>query len=149
MAGLAYELSQQYELAVVAYLTVQNIYSSSPFAEQAAFGRATCWFKMSKESPNDEEALEHAWAAVSLFMATYPQSSFVENARGYKDELLQRRVNASYTKALYYDRIAHKPESALMSYQTFVKLFPTSEWTRVAQTRIDELSKTVETTHEN
>ncbi|MFH0907888.1 MAG: outer membrane protein assembly factor BamD [bacterium] len=149
LAGRANELSDQYELAVVAYLTLQNVYPTSPYAELAAFGRATCWYKMSKESPNDEDALEQAWAAVSLFMASFPSSPDIPAAKAYKDRLFKRRVDASYDRALYYDKIARKPESALMSYQTFVKLFPTSEYTSVATARIEELSKTVETTHEN
>ena len=149
LVGLANEMSEQYELAVVAYLTLQNIYPDSAYTEQAAFGRAQCWYKMSKESPNDEDALVQAWAAVSLYLATYPTSSNVTAAKEFKDALFKRRVDASYGRALYYDKIAHKPESALMSYQSFVKLFPTSEYSSVASARIEQLSKTVETTHEN
>jgi len=149
MVGRANELSDQYELAVVAYLTLQNIYPESPYASLAAFGRATCWYKMSEESPNDEDALEQAWAAVSLFIASFPTSPDIAAAKEYKDRLFKRRVDASYGRALYYDKIAKKPESALMSYRTFVKLFPTSEYTSVATARIEQLSKTVETTHEN
>jgi outer membrane protein assembly factor BamD (BamD/ComL family) len=104
---------------------------------------------MSVESPNDEDALEQAWAAVSLYMASFPTSPDIATAQEYKDRLFKRRVDASYGRAVYYDKIAKKPESALMSYQTFVKLFPTSDYTSVATTRIEELSKTVETTHEN
>jgi outer membrane protein assembly factor BamD len=148
MSGLAYEQSEQYELAVVSYLTVQSLYPKSPFAEQSAFGRVRCWYAMATESPNDAEALDEAWTATSVYAATYPTSKYAAEARAYKDELYRRRAEAAYKTAQYYDKVARKPESALMTYQTFVKLFPTSEWTSVAQERVKQLSQTVETKDE-
>jgi outer membrane protein assembly factor BamD len=144
LSGRAYELSDQYELAVVAYLTVQSLYPKSPFAEEASFGRVRSWYKLATESPNDAEALDQAWTAVSVYAATFPASAHINDVLAYKQELYKRRAEAAYQKALFYDKIAHKPESALMTYQTFVKLFPTSEWTSAAQERVKYLSQTVE-----
>ena len=141
MVGRANELSMEYESAVVAYMVTQQRYGNTPFAEQAAFGRAVCWYRMADESRNDEEALENAWAALVTFTQAYPQSEQIDLANAYKETILRRRAEMAYNKALYYDRIARKPESALLSYRHFVRLFPNSEWTAIAQARMDALSQ--------
>ncbi len=144
LMGRAYELSEQQELAVGVYLVVQQRYPTSPFAEEASFARARCWYMLSEDSPNDEESLDQAWTAVSSYLANHARSDNAALAKEMKNTLFIRRARAAYEKAVYYDRVAKKPLAALQSYQNFVKLFPNSEWTSVAQLRMDELSKVVE-----
>lgn len=141
MIGRAYELSEQQDLAVASYLIVMQRYPDSPFARDSAFARARCWYLLSEDSPNDEESLEQAWTAVSIYLASYPDAEDATLAKEMKTTLLSRRARASYDKAIYYDKVAKKPKAALQSYQNFVKLFPNSEWTSLAQVRIEELSK--------
>jgi len=149
LIGKAYELSLQEDLAVGAYLIVQQRYPDSPYAAQAAFGRARCWYKISEDSPNDKASLDQAWTAVTTYLAANADADNADLARAMKDTLYKRRAKMSYEKAVYYDKTARKPKAALSSYQSFVKLFPTSEWTGLAQVRIDALSKSVEAPHEN
>jgi outer membrane protein assembly factor BamD (BamD/ComL family) len=144
LIGKAYELSMQEDLAVGAYLIAQQRYPDSPFAEEAAFGRVRCWRTLSSENPNDEESLEQAWTAVTIFLASHPESPYAGEARAIKQELHDRRAAVNYHKAVYYDRVAHKPQAALQSYRDFVRLFPNSEWTAAAQERMDALSRQVE-----
>lgn len=146
LIGWAYEISDQLELAVVSYMTAQHRYPYSPFAEKASFGRARALYRLSEENPNDEEALEQAWAGVVLFLNSYPKSEEIEVAKAYRDTLLARRARTSYEKAVFYDRKARKPAAALQAYRSFVKLFPGSEWVAVAQSRIDQLAAQVENT---
>ena len=148
LIGHAYELSLQEDLAVGAYLTVQQRYPDSPYATEASFARARSWYKLSEDSPNDEESLEQAWTAVTTYLASYPESDNAPLAREMKQTLYGRRAKTSYEKAVYYDRTAKKPLAALRSYESFVQLFPNSEWTSLAQVRIDALSKDVETPHD-
>lgn len=147
LIGKAYELSEQLELAVVSYMTAQHRYPLSPYAELAAFGRAHCLYRLALESPNDEEALEQAWAGVVVFMNTYPTAADLEVAKSYRETLLRRRAKAFYDRAVFYDRIARKPTAALQTYEDFVKHFPSSEWTTLARVRIDELSNSAEKPH--
>ena len=49
----------------------------------------------------------------------------------------------AYDKARYYDLIAKKPKAALIAYRALVSQFPHSDWTGLAQIRIDALSKLV------
>lgn len=149
LIGSAYELSEQLELAVVAYMNAQNRYPGTEWAEKAAFGRARCLIRLSEESPNDEEALDQAWAAIIVYLNAYPNSPEIELARAYRDSLLRRRAKASYDKALFYDRVAKRPAAAVQSYENFVRQFPNSEWSALARARIKELSPLVEKQNEN
>lgn len=145
LIGEANEISEQYELAVVAYMTVQHRYAMSPFAEKASLGRARSLYKLSEESPNDADALEQAWAGVVFFLNAYPRSEDIEIAKAYRDTLLSRRARAAYNQAYFYDKLAHKPAAALQAYRSFAKMYPKSEWASIAQQRIDELAAQVET----
>ncbi|MCO5062456.1 MAG: tetratricopeptide repeat protein [Kiritimatiellae bacterium] len=149
LIGHAYELSEQLELAVVAYMTAMHRYPNSPWAERAAFGRARSLIRLSEESPNDEEALDQAWAAVIVYLNAFPQSEDAELATAYRDNLLRRRAKSAYDKAMFYDRIAKRPAAAVQSYENFVRQFPNSEWTAIARARMQELSPLVEKPNEN
>lgn len=144
LIGYAYELSKQLELAVVAYMNAQNRYPGTEWSEQAAFGRARGLIRLSEESPNDEEALDQAWAAIIVYLNAYPNSQESELARAYRDSLLRRRAKASYDKALFYDKLAKRPAAAVKSYENFVRQYPNSEWSALARARIKELSPLVE-----
>jgi hypothetical protein len=147
--GCANENSLKYEEAIDAYMTTQSRYAGSPFAEKGSYGAAHCFYLLAQESPNNEQILEGAWAAMTLFLNAYPQSDNVAVAQEYRKTLLRQRAKLSYEKARYYDNIAKRPKSALLAYQNFVKDFPHSDWTDLAQIRIDALSKIVETKNED
>ena len=139
MIGVANEMVDELEMAVVSYMNTQHRYPESPFAEKAAFGRAHCFYLLSEENPNDEEGLEQAYAAAVVFLNAYPQSDHADIAKAYKETLLRKRCEIAYNRGLFYDRVAKQPKAALMSYENFVKMYPNSEWTAVAKTRIEEL----------
>ena len=140
LIGRAYELSQQYELAVVAYASVQVRYPNSPFAEQAALARAVCLDHLAREAPHNEAALEEAWSAAAQFVQRYPQSDQAPVAVKLRDDLYRRRAQIAFNRATFYDRTARQPRAALMEYQDFIRLFPQSEWTAQAQQRVEALS---------
>ncbi|MFH0954295.1 MAG: outer membrane protein assembly factor BamD [Verrucomicrobiota bacterium] len=146
--GRAYELSLQYEEAIDAYMTTQSRYLESPFAEKGSYGAAYCFYLLAQESPNNQQILEGAWAAMTLFLNTYPSSQNAAVAMEYRKTLLRERAKLAYDKACYYDKIARRPKAALIAYQDFVRGFPHSDWTALAQIRIDALSKIVETQNE-
>ena len=43
---------------------------------------------------------------------------------------------AAFARARYYDRILHKPESALLEYRSFVSLYPDAPQAAEARARI-------------
>ncbi len=138
----AYELSDQWELAVAAYMPVQPRYPASVFAEKSAFGRAHALYQLADESPNDEEALEQAWAGVVLYLNRYPEGSDAGAARTYRETLLGRRAQMAYDKAHFYEKVAHRPEAARKAYESFLQRFPNSEWAAPARDRLARLTST-------
>ena len=143
LIGRAYDLSLQYEEAVTAYMVVQQRYPTSPFAELAAYDAAFCFYRLAQENPNNEQILEGAWTSLALFLNTYPDSPKAEIVKGYRNTVLRQRAKIAYDKARYYDLIAKKPKAALIAYRALVSQFPHSDWTGLAQIRIDALSKLV------
>jgi outer membrane protein assembly factor BamD (BamD/ComL family) len=148
LVGWANELSQQYELAVAAYLTTQVRYPDTPFAEKAAYNRALCLERLAHSEPNNEAALDEAWSAMQQFAIRYSNSDKAPDVIQHRDDLLRRRAHIAYDRARYYDTIAHQPKAALLEYRDFVRLFPHSDWTPQAQKRIEALTQLVEPTYE-
>lgn len=144
LIGRCNELVDELELAMVAYMSTQNRHPDSPFAEKASYGRAYCLFKLSNESPNDEETLDQAYAAAVVFLNAYPQSEMAGEAKEWKETLLRKRAEIAYNRGVFYDRIAKKPKAALMSYESFVNMYPNSDWTAPARERIEHLRPLVD-----
>ncbi len=140
LAGLGNELALQYEEAIAAYMTTLQRYPESPFAARSAFGAAQCYFRLAKESPQNDLILENAWAALTLFLNNYPQAEQRAKAEEYRKSIFKQRSQLAYNEAYYYDRIARKPKAALQAYRNLEQQFPHSEWTSTAQKRIEELS---------
>lgn len=144
LIGQANEMVDELELAMVAYMSTQHRFPESPFAEEAAFGRARCLVQLTKDSPNDEETLEQAYAAAVVFLNAYPKSEHAGEVTGWKERLLHRRAEIAYSRGIFYDRNARQPKAALMSYENFVRMYPDSQWTPVARERIAQLRPIVE-----
>jgi len=141
LIGQAYEASFDYDLAVMAYSAALHRYRDSEFAEAASLGRARSLFAISEDYPNDLKALEEAWAGVMVFIRDHAASTHREEVIRMRDTLFERKVKADYDIAVYYDRIAKKPEAALMNYERIVTLYPDSEKAGLARKRLDELNK--------
>ncbi|MBN1268868.1 MAG: tetratricopeptide repeat protein [Kiritimatiellae bacterium] len=148
LIGKIHEQVQQYEMAIEAYTTTEYRYPGTPFAEKSSFGRARCLYILAQESPNDDQAAETAWAALTLFIQDYPESEFATAATEYRNTLFRRRARTAYEKAVFYDKMARRPEAALVAYKQFVAQFPHSGWTTLAEIRIQELTRTLEQKHE-
>lgn len=143
LMGRANELSLEYETAINDYMTVQNRYPDSHFAESASYQTAYCYYLLAQESPNNEQILDAAWAAMTLFLNYYPSSEKASVATEYRNTLYRMRAKIAYEKATYYDTIVKRQDSALIAYQSMVRQFPHSDWTGLAQIRIDALSNAV------
>jgi outer membrane protein assembly factor BamD (BamD/ComL family) len=143
LIGQAHEQNKEYEDAIVAYMDGQHRYPDSPFAEQSAFRRAYCAYQLAKESPNSEAMNEQAWAAVTFFLNSYPRSEHTAVAQEYRKTLYRNMARYEYDRAAFYDRVARNPRAALMAYSNFVRSHPNSEWTTLAEIRIEALNKVV------
>lgn len=144
LIGRARERGEEYEEAIGAYMATEHRYPDSPFAELAAFQSALCYYRLALESPNNEQFLENAWAAWSVFVSRYPASERRTEAEAYRNKIRRMQAQLAHSRADYYDRIARRPKAALITYRSFVNQFPDSEWTPKARERIAILSKLVE-----
>ena len=144
LIGQAQEHIQEYEQAMEAYLVCQSRYPASPFAEKSSYRRAVCLYQLAKENPYSKDLLEQSWTALSLFLQAYPESEYGSIVEEYRSILYQQRARASYDVAVFYDTVVKKPRAALLAYREFVGKFPDSDWTKLAQMRVDALTLVVE-----
>jgi outer membrane assembly lipoprotein YfiO len=137
--GVIHEDAKDYLEAVSAYETLLYRYPRSDHASDAAFRRATCLVEIAEKAPNDEAAAEEAMAALAQFIRRFAEHDGIADARDELDGLRQRVSTKHYQIAEFYDRIARRPEAALISYRYYVKRFPYTELAAAAEKRIEEL----------
>lgn len=142
--GLIHQDLRQYEYAVPAYERTRTHYPDTPWAVKAAFGQAECRYLLSREQPNDYEALHNAWIDLTVFVQTYPEAADVAQAELYRDRLLRRWAQNTFQQAEFYERVTRRPQAALRAYREFVKKFPSSEWTPQARERIQALAASLD-----
>ncbi len=145
LIGQAYEESSQEDLAVAAYLLCEERYPGTDQAREAALGRARCWYALSKDSPNDEATLEEAYAATTSLLRAHPDLPEAEELRTRQALLIRRREDKAFERARFYERVARRPAAALHSYESFVRLFPSSARVAEANERIRVLSAQTQT----
>ncbi len=131
------------EQAEQAFETVQFRFPGSPFAADAAFGRAETLYRLSRKSPEDDPLAAEAWAALDRYVQQHPETAGHGRARAWRDEIHARRAHRAFDRAAFYERTARKPAAALEAYRLFVRRFPRSEWTPGAERRIQELQQTL------
>ncbi len=142
--GWINEQIEDRDLAIVAYETGMLHYPDSPLAPLMAFRRAQLLYELAKDAPRDEESCREALSAGAGFVRDHPRDSEGETVRGYMKELQEQLENLYYDRAVYYDRTAKRPKSAMLAYEDFVRRFPKSERAEAARERISELEVTVE-----
>lgn len=139
LIGRTYEESGDDDEAVFAYERLLARYPNSVWAEEAQFRKAHTLARISRGIPNDLQTAETALISYGMFIKDHPDSSFAQEARDGMQEIQQRRATIAYNKADFYDRIAKKPEAAIMAYESLLMRFPDSKWTETAQKRLKVL----------
>ncbi|MDA0576657.1 MAG: outer membrane protein assembly factor BamD [Verrucomicrobia bacterium] len=147
--GAIQEAADEFELAVVAYETLQLRYPHSELIEEATFRRAQALYQMSLRSPRDEDQLREAFSALLGFVRRYPADPRVADAKRLSEELKQRLADMYYDRAIFYDKLAKKPKSAVIAYTDFIAMFPTSERRPIADERVAALQLEMERRNEN
>jgi outer membrane assembly lipoprotein YfiO len=138
--GLINEDLEDYDAAITAYDAVQNRHPDSPFAAEASFRRAHCYYLLAGKTPRDETACRDALSAIASFIASHRESPNAETAKRYFDEMKEHLADLYYERASFYDYKAHNLKAAIIAYTDFIKKFPASRKTDIAQKRLDELN---------
>lgn len=142
--GLIHEQSEGYEDAVDAYEVVATRYKDSEFGSDAAFRRANCLFLMANRATRDEGSCNRALSALASFIADYAGDPDIKEAKENLETLKVRLAGIYYEKAMFYDLVQKRPESAIIAYTDFIKRFPLSERSDEAAERIAELKILIE-----
>ncbi len=139
--GIIHELNEEEEEAVTAYEIVQNRYNDEDLSAQASFREGHCLYKLYLSRPKDENSCNAARAALVQFIRTYQGHEKVPEARAYLQTLNNQQELRAFELAQYYDRIAHRPKSALIAYEEFMKKYYASPLAPQARERIEVLKK--------
>lgn len=142
--GMVHEELGDFDEAILAYDTLLHRYPDSPQAPDGSFHRSFCVYRMAVKYPRDEQRAMEAMVALSGFVASHPRHPKADSARDYREELLQKLGEKYFDQAIFYDKIARKPNAAIIAYQDFVRRFPSSSRVQEAKDRIEELQKEME-----
>lgn len=130
--------------AVDAYAAVSQRYPASSFAGDAAYQRALCLRRISRSCPRDEAQCRDALSALASFLRDHPSHPGRPTAEKYRDELTEHLATMYYDRAVFYDRIARRPKSAVIAYRDFLQKFPLSSRANSVTERIAQLAALAE-----
>jgi len=114
-----------------AYRRLVSDYPYSPLVPEAEYKLGLTFFQQALPAELDQSMTNQAISQFEFFLATYPESPFVENAEAKVLELRTRLAAKSYDSAmLYFD--LHKPVAARLYLEAVVTEYPDTVWARVA-----------------
>lgn len=137
--GLAHEQAYEFEKAIDAFFSAMTRFPASPFAAEAATGLVRCRVYLADDTPQDARARDSAIAACDFFLTRFPAATNTASVTADRARLFDRRVQASYDLALYYDRQLRDPVAAAIRYREFLALYPNSPLAATARRRLDQL----------
>ncbi len=126
MAAATYDDMDDFENAVNLYERIELMARGSDLAANASFRRGVCSYRIAMKRPRDEATCRKALAVLSGYIAAYPAHGGINEAITYRDDLHGRLCRMYYNRAVFYDRKAKKPESAIIAYRVFLRKFPLS-----------------------
>ena len=134
-----HENARQYEEAVAAYEEVIIYHGRHPATREAIFRKAICLKQIADRHPRDETRTRSALSALFAVLRTNPESEQAADVQVMIASLRQRLEDLHFEKAEFYDRIARKPQAALISYREFQQQFPASSRREDIEKRINVL----------
>lgn len=126
---LAYSAYGQkdYTLAGYHFSNFAQVYAYSPFAEEAEYMAAYCYYLDSPGPSLDQENTMKAIETFKEFLRKNPQSKFAEKGKQYLSELQEKLVEKSFRSAkLYYDMENYK--SSIVALKSSLEQYPSSKY---------------------
>jgi len=137
--GWIQEEDKQYEAAIRAYDKLRQRWPRNELAVTAALGGTRCLAQLADKNERDEVTCQRALEALAGFISDYPDDPNVGKVKEERDRLSKRFCTLHYDRAAYYDKIAKRPESALIAYADFLRRFPYAEQAEAVSVRVREL----------
>ncbi|MCS7336778.1 MAG: tetratricopeptide repeat protein [Verrucomicrobiae bacterium] len=139
--GAAHEKRKDYVAAVKAYEVAIDRYFDRPeIAAEALYRAGLAYYKQALKAEYDQTAAGKAIAALTDFIALYPNDPRVNEAQRIIGELRAEQARGSFEIAQYYER-HRKYDGALIYYNEVLLQAPASKHAEEARKRIDALLK--------
>lgn len=142
-AGQALEKQSKFPEAITAYQTVQTKYPNDPIAADAQYQIAYVYMKQSRaEGVYDPRLASKAGEAFEDFIARYPNSEKIPQAKENVKMLAGRETKGSYEVAKFYDK-QKMYKAAVIYYNEVIKQQPGLPESEAAKARIEALKAQV------
>jgi len=136
--GQSLEKQSNPTAALTAYQQVLVNYPGDPIAADAQYQIGYVWFQQSQNGSNDPQARSKAREAFEEFIARYPDSEKVPQARDNLARLTSAKTGNLMQIAEFYDK-QKQYKAAVIYYNDVIKQQPGSPESDKAKARIDDL----------
>ncbi|HXY42494.1 MAG TPA: outer membrane protein assembly factor BamD [Vicinamibacteria bacterium] len=113
-----------YVLAASSYHEFLTLYPQHPRSDYAQFRAAEAYFKQRNSPDRDQTHTNKALEEYEKLLDIYPESGYVEQARGRIHECRQTLARSNYLVGYFYQRGRQAWRSAIGRYETIVKDYP-------------------------
>ena len=127
LQAMSYFKQSDYILSGHYFRTFARTYGGSPFAEEADYMGAYCYYLTSPRPELDQTNTVQAMQAFQLYMIKYPNSKHKEQVQAYFDELRDKLVEKSYMSAKLYYQLSDYKASVVALNNSLLK-FPESKY---------------------
>lgn len=141
--GLCQEKTKKWSEAIAAYNIVLDRYPGHDIADDALYQVGYVWFQAAERPDYDQGAAEKAIQAFTEFMARFPNSDKVAQAKENLATVQGRLTQGSFNIAKFYET-QKKPDAAVIYYRDVIQKAPESEMAKIAMARIEELAPMTE-----
>jgi outer membrane protein assembly factor BamD len=140
--GIALERQGEYAAAIDAYDTALTRYPNDPIAADAQYQIAYAQLQLARRGKNDQTAAAKARDAFEDFIARFPESEKVPQARENVKTLSGRETSDALDIGRFYEK-QRKYKAAVVYYNDVIKQQPDSAESAVAKARIEELRQKI------
>ena len=143
LIGQAYEEADQLEEAILSYGALLYLYPKSDLAEEAAWRRFSCLFKLRKQFPNDLKVLDQTLVASTVFLSDYPESKHHDEIILMRNELYEIKAQKAFDIAAFYAKVPKNKKAALLCYEDMIEQYPQSKLVPEAQKQLEKLQREI------
>jgi outer membrane protein assembly factor BamD len=111
-------------LAIGAYREFLTLYPSHPKSDYAQFQVAESYFRQKSGPDRDQTQTLHALEEYERLLDLYPDSPYIEKARGRIKESRQNLARAEYMAGYFYQKTRQYCRAAVARYEGIVKDYP-------------------------